>query len=120
MKTQFYIRGLSDNAGLRRWLDQSLERLESLISITTAAVVLEHRRDDAPAFRAYVSLAMPGPDIHAEACDHTLEAAWLKVVTALNKQIDQRKARQQLGRKGNRQRPLTGSRWSCALVGAWI
>ena len=94
MRTQFYIRGLNDNASLRRWLEQSLDRLERLISITAAAVVLEHRRDDAPAFRAFVSLAVPGPDIHAEACDHTLEAAWLKVLTALRKQIEQRKARQ--------------------------
>ena len=94
MKTQFHIRGLNDNARLRRWLEQSLDRLESLISITAAAIVLEHRRDDAPAFRAFVSLAVPGPDIHAAACDHTVEAAWLKVLTALRKQIEQRKARQ--------------------------
>ena len=94
MKIQFHIRGLNDNASLRRWLEQSLDRLESLISITAAAVVLEHRRDDAPAFRAFVSLAVPGPDIHAAACDHTVEAAWLKVLTALRKQIEQRKARQ--------------------------
>jgi len=94
MKTQFHIRGLNVNAGLRRWLEQSIERLESLISVTAAAIVLEHRRDDAPCFRAFVSLAVPGPDIHAEACDHTLEAAWLKVITALRKQIEHRKARQ--------------------------
>src|SRR6186997_477352 len=94
LKTQFHIRGLNVNAGLRRWLEQSLERLESLISITAAAVVLEHQRDDAPAFRAFVSLAVPGPDIHAEACDHTLVAAWLKVLTALRRQIELRKARQ--------------------------
>ena len=120
MKTQFHIRGLNANAGLRRWLEQSLERLESLISVTAAAIVLEHRRDDAPCFRAFVSLAVPGPDIHAEACDHTLEAAWLKVTTALRNQIERRKTRQQLWRKGNRQHPLTGSRWSGALGGGRI
>ena len=115
MKNQFHIRGLSVNAGLRRWLEQSLDRLESLIPVTAAAVVLEHRRDDAPAFRAYVSLAVPGPDIHAEACDHTLEAAWLKVVTALRKQIERRKTRQQLGAMATasiRSRAATGlARW---------
>lgn len=114
MKTQFHIRGLNVNADLRRWLEQPLERLASLISITAAAVVLEYRRDAAPAFRAFASLAVPGPDIHAEARDHTLEAAWLKVTAALRKQIEQRKARQQPRLKGHRQHPLTASGWSGA------
>jgi len=116
MKIQFHIRGLSVKAGLRRWLEQPLERLESLISVAAAAVVLEHRRDGAPAFRAFVSLVVPGPDIHAEARDHTLEAAWLKVTAALRKQIEKRKAHQQPRLKGQRQHPLTGSRWSGAPV----
>ncbi len=101
MKTQFHIRGLNVSADSRRSLEQSLERLQSLISICTAAVVLEHRRDDPPAFRAFVSLAVPGPDIHAEARDHTLEAAWLKVITALRKQIHHRKSRQDERMKRN-------------------
>jgi ribosome-associated translation inhibitor RaiA len=104
MKIQFHIRGLNANADLRRWLEQSLERMESLISVTAAAVVLEHRRDQAPAFRTYVSLAVPGPDIHDEARDHTLEAAWLKVVAGLQKQIEQRKSRQQIRSQAGRQR----------------
>ena len=94
MKIQFHCRGLSVSARLRHWLEQPLEQLQSLISVTTAAVLLEHRQEDAPAFRALALLAVPGPDIHAEARDHTLEAAWLKVITALRKQIEQRKARQ--------------------------
>lgn len=120
MKIQFHIRGLAVSAGLRRRLEQPLEQLQSLISVTCAAVVLEHRRDNAPAFRAFVSLAVPGPDIHAEARDHTLAAAWLRVTTALRKQIERRKTRQQLWRKGNRQHPLTGSRWSGAPVGGRV
>jgi ribosome-associated translation inhibitor RaiA len=94
MNTQFHILGLNASNDLRRRLLQPLERLQDSIPISAAAVVLEYRRDDAPAFRAHVSLAVPGPDIHAEARDHTLEAAWLKVSTALRKQIEQRKARQ--------------------------
>jgi ribosome-associated translation inhibitor RaiA len=104
MKIQFHIRGLNANADLRRWLEQSLERMESLISVTAAAVVLEHRRDEAPTFRAYVSLAVPGPDIHADARDHTLEAAWLKVTAGLRKQIEQRTSRQQIRSEAGRQR----------------
>jgi ribosome-associated translation inhibitor RaiA len=96
MKIQLHIRGLNMGAGSRRCLEQSIEQLQSLISITAAAVVLEHRRDDTPAFRAYVSLAVPGPDVHAESRDHTLEAAWLKVISAARKRIEQRKSRQRI------------------------
>ena len=105
MNIQFHIRGLNESAGLRPRLLQSLERLQSLISISAVAIVLERQRDEAPPFRAYVSLAVPGPDIHAEAHDHTLEAAWFKVTTDLRKQIERRKKRQGLRLKNDRQSP---------------
>jgi ribosome-associated translation inhibitor RaiA len=112
MKTQFHILGLTLNAGSRAWLEKQLTRLHNLVPVTTADVVLERQRENAPAFRAHVHLAVPGPDIHAEARDHTLEAVWLKVTTALRKQIERRKPRQQLWRKGNR--------WSGAPVGGRV
>lgn len=110
MKTQFHILGLNLNASSRAWLEKQLERLHRLVPVTTADVVLERQRENAPAFRAHIHLAVPGPDIHADARDHTLEAAWLKVTAALRRQIERRKSRQQIGRKGHRQHPLTGSR----------
>jgi ribosome-associated translation inhibitor RaiA len=94
MNIKFHIRGLNFPDPLRHRFAQRLEELQELISISAAAVVLEHERDNAPAFRVYVLLAVPGPDIHAEARDHTLQAAWLKVATGLRKQIEQRKFRQ--------------------------
>ena len=114
MKIQFRIRGLNANASLRAWLEKQLERLPGLIPVSTAEVLLERERAVAPAFRAHVHLAVPGPDIHAAARDHTLEAAWLKVTTALRQQIDRRKTRQQLRHKGHRQHPLTAGRWCVA------
>ncbi|MBI2926831.1 MAG: ribosome-associated translation inhibitor RaiA [Verrucomicrobia bacterium] len=120
MKIQFRIRGLNASASLRAWLEQQLERLQSLIPVTTAEVVLEQQRDNAPAFRAHVHLAVPGPDIHAAARDHTLEAAWLKVAKNLRQQIERRKTRQQLRHKGHRQHPLTTSRWSGTPVAARV
>ena len=110
MKIQFRIRGLNANAGLRAWLEQQLERLHKLIPVSTAEVVLEREQDSAPAFRAHVHLAVPGPDIHAAARDHTLEAVWLKVAKNLRQQIERRKSRQQLRHKGHRQHPLTATR----------
>jgi len=101
MNIQFHIRGLQDNAALRHRLQQPLERLETHIPINAAAVVVEHDGNNAPGFRGFVLLAVPGPDIHAEARDHTLEAAWLKVTAALRRQIEQRKARQDARTKTN-------------------
>lgn len=101
MKIQFHIRGVNVNAGLRRSLEQPLEQLGNLISISVAVVVVEHQWDGAPAFRAYVSLAVPGPDIQAEASDHTLKAAWLKVTVALRQKIEQRKTRREARVKTN-------------------
>ncbi|MBI5386026.1 MAG: ribosome-associated translation inhibitor RaiA [Verrucomicrobia bacterium] len=118
MKIRFQIRGLNANAGLRAWLEKQLERLHKLIPVSSAEVVLERERDSAPAFRAHVHLAVPGPDIHAAARDHTLEAVWLKVAKKLSQQIGQRKTRQQLRHKGHRQHLLTAGRWSGTPVAA--
>jgi len=98
---QFHIRGLNVSASSRLRLQQSLRRLQSLTAISAAAVVLEYERNNAPAFRVFALLAVPGPDIHAEARDHTLEATWLKVISALSRQIEQRKSRQEVRAKRN-------------------
>ena len=112
MKIQFQIRGLNANAGLRGWLEKQLERLHNLIPVSTAEVVLEREQDSAPAFRAHVHLAVPGPDIHATARDHTVQAAWLKVFKNLKKQIERRNTKQVMRAKTNRQQPAPVSRWS--------
>lgn len=101
MKIQFRIRGLNANASLRTWLEKQLERLHNLIPVSTAEVVLERERDHARAFRAHVHLAVPGPDIHAAARDHTLEAAWLKVAKNLRQQIERRQSRKEAKVKGS-------------------
>ena len=112
MKIQFRIRGLNANAGLRSWLKQQLERLHSLVPVSTAEVVLEHQREATPGFCAHVHLAVPGPDIHATARDHTVQAAWLKVFKNLKKQIERRKTKQVTRVRTNRQQPAPASRWS--------
>ena len=112
MNIQFRIHGLNANAGLRRWLEQQLERFHSLIPVSAAEVLLERERDAAPGFRAHVHLAVPGPDIHAAARDHTLEAAWLKVARNLRQQIGRRNGRRLLKQKSNRSSSVPASRWS--------
>lgn len=101
MKIQLRIRGLNANAGLRAWLEKQLERLQNLIPVSTAEVGLEREQDGVPAFRAHVHLAVPGPDIHAAARDHTLEAVWLKVIKNLRQQIERRQLRKEAKVKGS-------------------
>jgi ribosome-associated translation inhibitor RaiA len=84
-------------------LDRHLERLDLLIPISSAQVVLEHQRNATPPFCASVDLAVSGPDIHAAARDHTLEAAVLKVARRLEEQIIVRKGRQPRRLKGRKQ-----------------
>jgi ribosome-associated translation inhibitor RaiA len=103
MKIQFQIRGVNITARVRNSVRESLERLRRLIPISAAAVVLEHRWDSAPAFRAFVLLVVPRRNIHAEARDYTLGVAWLRVRAALSKQIEQRKAKQLARSKSMRQ-----------------
>ena len=101
MKIQFYIRGFRDNAALRLRLREKLDRLAEEIMVSNAAVVIERDMNGGPRFRAAALLAVPGPDIRREARDHTLEAAWLKVTTALGREIKKRKMRQILELKKN-------------------
>ena len=118
MKIQLRIRGFDVHATWQDLVKEQLYRLKSLTNIEFAKVILEKQRNSAPAFCCQVHLAVPGPDIHADARDHTLEAAWLKVAKKLRQQIERRKLQQQLRHKGHRQHPLAGSHWSGAAVAA--
>jgi ribosome-associated translation inhibitor RaiA len=109
MNIELRFRGLNATAKLRRWLEQRLEQLHGLIPVSSAAMLLERQRDAAPAFHAFVHLAVPGPDIHAEAREHTLEAVWLKVAAALRKQIEQRETRRKAREKSKLQ--ISTGRW---------
>ncbi len=96
MKIQYQLLGLNPRAVPDRPLDQHLEALSRLLPIDSAHVVLEHQRDVTPPFCVSAALAVPGPDIHAAARDHTLQAAIIKVVRRLEEQIQERKTLQQL------------------------
>jgi ribosome-associated translation inhibitor RaiA len=112
MQVQFHARGLNANTEVRCRLEHALEPLQSLAAVSVAAVVLEHRGEDGLPFRAHVSLAVPGPDIHADARAHTLEAAWLTVTESLRKQIEQRQDRRKARAKSKWQTVVSPRRWA--------
>ena len=65
-----------------------------------------------PRFPSVCVAGLTGTDIHAEVREHTLEAAWLKMIAALRKQIERRKAEQLARVKSKRQQLIFTALWS--------
>lgn len=86
--------GLTKRGIWQELVETKLRKLHSLAAIATARVTLEWQHGVKPAFRVLTQLEVPGPDFHAQARDHTLPAALVKVIKSLEKQIRSRKNRQ--------------------------
>ena len=73
----------------RKWMDSTVKKqilaLGPLRQIDEAKVQIARDRDASPAFRVQVHLVTPGPDIAAEARDHTFAAALGKVIKTVPK-----------------------------------
>jgi ribosome-associated translation inhibitor RaiA len=78
-----------------------MRKLQGLAAILSARITLERQREFTPGFRVFATLEVPGPDYHAEASDYTLQAALLKVVENLKRQMQSRKNRQLERRKNS-------------------
>ncbi len=99
MNVEFHIGGLKADEHLRGQVASDLNALNDLIPIANAHVSLQRQREVTPAYQAVAMLAVPGPDIHAAARDHTWPAAWQKALARLHEQIEERRARQAARRK---------------------
>lgn len=96
-----------------------LRKLQTLATIETARLAIECQRHiKRGAFRVMALLEVPGPDLHAEACDYTLQAALAKVVKSLERQIRTRKNRRADKWKTNLQLGLNPNHWSAGPVSA--
>jgi len=103
MRINLRFHGLKPRPLWRRQVEKEIRELERVAAISVADVVLERRREAGPLFRMRALLAVPGPDFHAEGRDHTFPAALRKLVSALARQIQQRKSRR-LQRRSERLR----------------
>ena len=117
MKTTLHYRGLNAQATWQTLVEAQLKPLETLAAIASAHVTLERQRDVRPAFRVQALLEVPGPDFHAEAADHTLQAALHKVVQDLDHQIRGRLARRVERRRSNLQLGISPNRSTMAVAG---
>jgi ribosome-associated translation inhibitor RaiA len=116
MKIVMCFRGLNARASWRGLVEAQLKRLQGLAAISFAQVTLEWRNQVRPAFRVLTLLEVPGPDFHAEATDHTVQAALLKVVKNLERQMRFRKNRRAERFKSNPRLGLVPARASAALT----
>lgn len=112
MNLQVQLRGMRNCGGLDLIIEESLNALRRLIPISAARVVLEQQHDTTPAYRVFAHLAVPGPDVHAAARDHTLLAAWRKLAGNLKKQFQRRTTRQQLRLKRREHCRTVSSQWN--------
>jgi ribosome-associated translation inhibitor RaiA len=110
--------GLNKRASWQEVVEAQIKKLQNLAQIATASVTLEWQRGVTPAFRVLTHLEVPGPDYHAEAADHTLQAALLKVIRNLERQIRSRRNRRADNRKTKLRLGLSPSRLSSGYSGA--
>jgi len=73
---------------------------------------LECRFEQSPAFKVRVHLVTPGPDVFADGNDHTLRAAFGKVMHQLNDKITGRTRKRLQRLRSKRSAPAKKSRWA--------
>ncbi|MBK8002246.1 MAG: HPF/RaiA family ribosome-associated protein [Verrucomicrobia bacterium] len=93
MKIIFIHRWLRPDDGLKARVQTRLAQLASVLRIEVAEVALERNQSSSPAYVARVHLAVPGPDIHLEERDHTIEATVGKLLDRLSRLARDRKRR---------------------------
>lgn len=96
--------------GLDSWIENRIFSLQPRLQIDEANIRLEHRRESSPAYRVQVHLVTPGPDVLAEGRDHTLRAAFEKVMSDLLGKITDRTARRRRRLRNNLSSPVDKSR----------
>ena len=69
------------------WVENRILSLQERLQIDEAIIRLECHPETSPPFAVHVHLVTPGPDVLAEGRDHTLRAAFGKVMAELQEKI---------------------------------
>ena len=78
---------------LDSWVEKQILALGQARQIDEANIRLVRLENASPAYQVNVHLVTPGPDVFAESRDHTLRAAFAKVMKQLRDTITHRAAR---------------------------
>lgn len=97
-----------------RLIETRLLALAGRQRVDEACVRLSDDREASPRFHASIVIRVPGPDIHATGCDHTLRVAVERALERIEARVDARLDRPRARRNLRRQFAPTGSpgrRW---------
>ena len=78
---------------LDSWVEKQILALGQARQIDEANIRLVRLENASPAYQVNVHLVTPGPDVFAESRDHTLRAAFAKVMKQLRDTITNRAAK---------------------------
>ncbi len=107
MKITVQHKNVRSTNDLDTWVEEQIISLQPVLQIDEARISLARDFDASPAFQVQVHLITPGPDVLAEGCDHTLQAAFNKVMDNLRGKIGTRATRKQ--KRQRNQTPLLRS-----------
>jgi len=105
MKITIRHRLLRSRHDLDSLVEERLLALARIARIEEASVLLEQRAEKSPAFRAEVCVMIPGPDLRAEAVDHTLANAVRRALALLKAKLDERAFRRERRASRHRKNP---------------
>ncbi len=101
---------IASTDALNSWVEQQVLALGRLRQIDEANVKLVCHPETSPAYQVKVHLVTPGPDVFAEGTDHTLRAAFTKVMSQLRETIASREAKRSRKAKSQLSAPAAKAR----------
>ena len=87
MKINLKHHNVRSSQALDSFVENQITGLQPALQIDEAHVALVHHTEASPPFEVKAHLVTPGPDVHAEARDHTLQAAFRKMMKLLREKI---------------------------------
>jgi ribosome-associated translation inhibitor RaiA len=95
---------------LDAWVERQIFALGVTQQIDEANIRLVRVLDSSPGYEVSAHLVTPGPDVFAESRDHTLRAAFTKVMAQLRDQIGRRASKRLRRRKSQQSAPTAKAR----------
>ena len=86
--------------GLEAWMERQVQALGAVRRIDEARIQLARLENASPAYEVRAHLVTPGPDLIVGERDHTLRAAFSKVIARLREQIAHRADRRRHRSRG--------------------
>ena len=102
MRLTLQHHSIRSTSTLDSWVEKQIFALRERLQIDEANVQLAHRPEVSPAYEVNVHLVTPGPDVFAEGRDHTLQAAFNKVLGQLKNKLVNRALRRERRKSSNR------------------